>query len=274
MMNEWEKVQEAVAFIRHKTEITPAIGIVLGSGLGDLAYELTNSTSIPYEDIPHFPVSTVEGHAGHFFIGELGGKQVVLMQGRFHYYEGYSMKEVTFPVRVMQQLGIATFIATNACGALRNTLSPGDLLVIEDHLNLTGTNPLIGKNDGRFGPRFPDMSDAYDKELRQLAHRAAEALQYSLKQGVYAGISGPNYMTRSELIMVRELGADVVGMSTVPEVIVARHGGLRVLGISCITDMAIGETMEGISHEEVMEVAQQTKPRFMALMKKIVTEHP
>ena len=274
MTSEWEKVETAVSYIKKKTEIKPTIGIVLGSGLGDLAYELSDHTRIPYEDIPHFPLSTVEGHVGQLVFGQLEGKNVVLMQGRFHYYEGYSMKEVTFPVRVMQQLGIETFVVTNACGALHSTLSPGDLLVIQDHLNLTGTNPLIGKNDERFGPRFPDMSDAYDKQLQHLAHRAAETLGFSLKQGIYAGISGPNYMTRSELIMVRQLGADVVGMSTVPEVIVDRHGGLPVLGLSCITDMAIGETMEGISHEEVMEVARQTKPRFMSLMKEIIKQHP
>ncbi|MDZ5782365.1 purine-nucleoside phosphorylase [Marinococcus luteus] len=264
------KTQEAKEYIQSKYSAAPEVGMILGSGLGDLADDIEAATVIPYEDIPHFPVSTVEGHAGRLVLGELEGKTVVAMQGRFHYYEGYSMQEVTFPVRVMKALGAEFLFVTNACGGMQSSFRPGDLMVIEDHINFTGTNPLIGRNDSDLGPRFPDMSQAYDPVLRGKAFQAAETLEIDLKRGVYGGISGPNFLSRAELILLRNVGADVVGMSTVPEVIVAQHAGLRVLGVSCITDMAVGEEIVSISHEEVMETAAKTKPIFISLMKEIV----
>ncbi|WP_078553158.1 purine-nucleoside phosphorylase [Bacillus alkalicellulosilyticus] len=264
------KIKESVQFIENKIKVQPYIGLILGSGLGELADEIEDSVKIPYEEIPNFPVSTVEGHAGQLVIGTLQGKAVVAMQGRFHYYEGYSMKEVTFPVRVMKQMGVDILLVTNACGGMNKAFSPGDLMLIEDHLNLTGANPLIGPNDSKLGPRFPDMSHAYTPELRAIVEHVAAKLDIPIQKGVYAGISGPTYMTAAELIMLRKLGGDVVGMSTVPEVIVARHGGMRVIGISCVTDMAIGEELEGITHEEVMEVANRTKPRFIKLVQEII----
>ncbi len=266
----FEKVNESCQYINEKITKQPTIGLILGSGLGELADEIDHAVRIPYETIPHFPVSTVEGHAGQLVIGSLLGKEVIAMQGRFHFYEGYSMQEVTFPIRVMKQLGVQLLIVTNACGGMNDRFSPGDLMIITDHLNMTGTNPLIGPNDERFGPRFPDMSYAYTPALVEFVTKTAEGLQIPIQKGVYAGITGPTYMTAQELIMLRNLGGDVVGMSTVPEVIVARHSGLNVLGISCITDMAIGEEIEGITHEQVVEVANRTKPTFIKLMKEVV----
>jgi len=265
-----EKIKETAAFITEKLSETPKIGLILGSGLGELADEITSAVNIRYEEIPNFPVSTVEGHAGQLVIGELQGKQVVAMQGRFHYYEGYSMQEVTFPVRVMKQLGIELIVVTNACGGMNKNFAPGDLMIITDHLNMTGDNPLIGRNIDELGPRFPDMSNAYTPELVSLVEKIGERLDIKLQKGVYAGITGPTYMTAAELIMLRELGGDVVGMSTVPEVIVAKHMDMKVIGISCITDMAIGEELEGITHEQVVEVANRTKPKFIQLVKEIV----
>ncbi|MDR6224576.1 purine-nucleoside phosphorylase [Desmospora profundinema] len=271
-MSRYEQIQEARARIQEKTSHRPAIGLILGSGLGDLANDMEEADVIPYSDIPHFPESTVEGHAGQLVLGRLSGKNVVAMQGRFHYYEGYPQRDVVFPVYVMKALGIKTLIATNACGGMNPDFKAGDLMLIDDHLNLTGTNPLIGPNDSRLGVRFPDMSAAYDKDLIQLAHRVGEELGIPLQQGVYAAISGPAYMTPAELIMLRNLGGDTVGMSTAPEVIAARHCGLRSLGISCITDMAIGEELEPLTHEQVVEVANRTKPRFIQLVKGIIAE--
>ncbi|WP_158735247.1 purine-nucleoside phosphorylase [Alteribacillus sp. YIM 98480] len=265
-----EKVTEAAIYLEEKIVDKPKIGLILGSGLGDLAEEIEAAAEVEYSSIPYFPISTVEGHAGKLVTGNLQGNVVIAMQGRFHYYEGYSMQEVTFPVRVMQALGVETLLVTNACGGMNPSFQPGDLMVIEDHINMTGTNPLIGRNDDKLGPRFPDMSQAYDKSLQKIAENAAESLGISLQKGVYTGISGPAFMTAAELIMLRRLGGDVVGMSTVPEVITARHAGLKVLGISCITDMAVGEEVEGVSHEEVMETASKTKPRFIALVKQIL----
>ncbi|SDH10407.1 purine-nucleoside phosphorylase [Alteribacillus persepolensis] len=264
------KTAEAAGYLEEKITEKPQIGLILGSGLGDLAEEVEGAVKVEYSAIPHFPVSTVEGHAGRLVMGKLKGKSVVAMQGRFHYYEGYSMQEVTFPVRVMKELGIETLVVTNACGSLTTSFQPGDLMIIDDHINMTGANPLIGKNDEKLGPRFPDMSQAYDRTLQQTALNAAKTLGFSLQKGVYTGISGPSFSSAAELVMLRRLGGDVVGMSTVPEVITARHAGLNVLGISCITDMAVGEEIEGISHEEVMETASKTKPRFMALVKQIL----
>lgn len=265
-----ERIKETATFITGKLSETPKIGLILGSGLGELADEITSAVKIRYEEIPNFPVSTVEGHAGQLVIGELQGKQVVAMQGRFHYYEGYSMQEVTFPVRVMKQLGVELIIVTNACGGMNKNFAPGDLMVITDQLNMTGTNPLIGQNIDELGPRFPDMSHAYTPALVPVVEEIAERLGIKLQKGIYVGISGPMYNTAAELIMYRELGGDVVGMSTVPEVIVAKHMDMKVIGISCITDMAIGEELQGITHEEVVEVANRTKPKFIQLVKEII----
>lgn len=272
MVGRYEQIQEAKAWIQANSSHQPVIGLILGSGLGDLADEIEEADVISYTDIPHFPESTVEGHAGQLVLGRLAGKTVVAMRGRFHYYEGYSQQEVVFPVYVMKALGVKMLIATNACGGMNADFQAGDLMVIDDHLNMTGSNPLIGPNDARLGVRFPDMSDAYDKELIHLTHRVAQKQGLSLQQGVYAAISGPAYMTPAELVMLRNLGGDTVGMSTAPEVIAARHCRLRCLGISCITDMAIGEALEPLTHEQVVEVANRTKPRFIRLVKGIVAE--
>ncbi|MBN2909773.1 purine-nucleoside phosphorylase [Polycladomyces sp. WAk] len=272
MANRLQQIQEAKAYIEQQTDIRPEVGLILGSGLGVLADEIEDAVKLPYETIPHFPVSTVEGHAGQLVIGKLEGKNVVAMQGRFHYYEGYSQQEVVFPVYVMKFLGVTTLIATNAAGGMNPTFVPGDLMIITDHLNMTGDNPLIGPNISELGPRFPDMSRAYDPELVELAEKVAERLDIRVQKGVYAGVSGPTYLTPAELIMLRNLGGSAVGMSTVPEVIAANHAGLRVLGISCITDIAIGEELEPLTHEQVVEVANRTRPRFIRLVKGIIKE--
>ncbi|SDW55622.1 purine-nucleoside phosphorylase [Marininema mesophilum] len=268
----FDRIEEAKNWIQQKTSHVPEIGLILGSGLGDLANDIEDVTVIPYSDIPHFPVSTVEGHAGQLVVGQLSGKTVIAMQGRFHYYEGYPVQEVVFPVYVMKALGVKVLIATNACGGMNSTFAAGDLMLIEDHINMTGVNPLIGPNDSRLGVRFPDMSEAYDRELITLAQQVGESQGLSLQKGVYAGVSGPTYMTPAELIMLRNLGGDTVGMSTVPETIVANHAGMKVLGISCITDMAIGENLEPLTHEQVVEVADRTRPRFIRLVKGILDE--
>ncbi|WP_127585944.1 purine-nucleoside phosphorylase [Paenibacillus koleovorans] len=274
-----QQLEEAVRYIQSKLNgLTPAIGMVLGSGLGDLAHEVEQAIAIPYSDIPHFPVSTVEGHAGQFVVGKLEGKAVIVMQGRFHYYEGYPFQKVVFPIYVMKLLGVTTIVITNAAGGMNRAFRPGDLMLISDHINLTGDHPLIGRNDPKLGVRFPDMSEAYDREYRALAHRLSSQIrgddgdQLELQEGVYCGISGPAYMTPAELKMLVIVGGDAVGMSTVGEVIVARHAGLRVLGISCITDMAIGDELEPLTHEQVMAVANKTKPKFIALVKAFVRE--
>lgn len=267
-----KKIHEAKDYISSKLTFSPEVGLILGSGLGDLADEIEAPVVIDYKDIPHFPVSTVEGHAGKLVVGKLQGKQVVAMKGRFHFYEGYTMQEITFPVRVMKALGVKSLIVTNACGGLNPHLYAGALMIINDHINLMGTNPLIGNNYDELGPRFPDMSTAYDKDLIELAHKVAKAQDIETKEGVYIGISGPNYFSKAELKMVTLMGADALGMSTVPEVIVAKHGNMKVLGISCVTDMAIPEELESISHEQVMEMANQTKPRFIKLVKGILKE--
>lgn len=267
MENIFEKASEATQFIQKKLTITPTIGLILGSGLGELAFEIEESVLIPYEEIPNFPVSTVEGHEGQLVIGKLNGQNVIAMQGRFHFYEGYSMQEVTFPVRVMKMLGVSTMVVTNACGGMNPSFAPGDLMIITDHINMTGENPLIGPNEKQFGPRFPDMSTAYTRELVPVIENVGNDLGLNLQKGVYVAISGPTYMTAAELIMLRKIGGDVVGMSTVPEVIVARHMDMNVIGISCITDMAIGEELEGVTHEQVVEIANRTKPKFIKLIK-------
>lgn len=274
-----QHIQEAAQWISDQIDRRPLeIGMVLGSGLGDLAHQVEHPVTIPYDRIPHFPVSTVEGHAGQFVIGQLEGKSVIVMQGRFHYYEGYSMKKVVFPIYVMKQLGVQSLIITNAAGGMNREFAAGDLMLISDHLNMTGDNPLIGIHHPELGVRFPDMSQAYNREYRELAKRIGEQMseergeKIRLQEGVYAGITGPNYLPPAELSMLAKLGGDAVGMSTVGEVIAASHAGLRVLGISCITDMAIGEELEPLTHEQVVAVANRTKPVFIELVKRFVKE--
>ncbi|MDI9475880.1 MAG: purine-nucleoside phosphorylase [Natronincolaceae bacterium] len=266
------KLEETKKYLSDNIKEAPEIGLILGSGLGTMAEEIENAVVIDYKDIPNFPISTVEGHAGQLVIGKLMDKQVIAMKGRFHYYEGYSMGEVTFPVRVMKAMGVELLLVTNACGALNPNLYPGALVVINDHINMTGNNPLIGPNYSELGPRFPDMSDAYDKDLIQLVHRVGDKIGVETHEGVYVSISGPAYSSKAESKMFRLIGADTIGMSTVPEVIVAKHSGLKVIGISCVTDMAIFEGSETISHEQVMEIADKTRPKFISLVKSIIGE--
>lgn len=269
-MADREKAVTAAAYIQKRAAQSPKIGLVLGSGLGVLAEQMTRAVKIPYRDIPSFPISTVPGHAGQLVLGKLGGNDVVTMQGRFHYYEGYALSEVTFPVRVMHELGVETVIVTNAAGGINESFESGDLMLIRDHINFTFRNPLIGRNQPEWGPRFPDMSEAYDRTLRKLAREVASEQGIRLQEGVYAGVTGPSYETPAEIRMLRTLGGDAVGMSTVPEVIVARHMGMRVLGISCITNMAAGVLDQPLSHEEVMETAERVRGTFMTLVTEIV----
>ncbi|TCP31732.1 purine-nucleoside phosphorylase [Scopulibacillus darangshiensis] len=264
------QLNEAVKVIESQMTIKPQIGMILGSGLGVLADELTDAVQIPYESIPHFPKPTVEGHKGQFVVGLLDQVPVIVMQGRFHYYEGYSLEQVTLPVRVMTSLGIKKLIVTNASGGVNTSFAAGDLMLITDHINMLGTNPLIGPNDNALGNRFPDMSAAYDPELQGLTKQAASDLEIKLKEGVYLATSGPSYETPAEVRMMRTLGADAVGMSTVPEVIVAKHSGLSVLGISCISNAASGILQQPLSHEEVMETTEKVKVHFIQLVKDIV----
>ncbi|PBB05502.1 MULTISPECIES: purine-nucleoside phosphorylase [Salimicrobium] len=265
-----EAVKEASAFIEGKLDKTPAIGLILGSGLGVLADEITNPVTIPYKDVPHFPESTVSGHKGQLVIGELEGKQVIAMQGRFHYYEGYTMKEVTFPVRVMKSLGISDLFVTNAAGGINESYEPGQLMIIKDHINQMGDNPLIGPNDDSMGVRFPDMSEAYDRTLIETAQNKADDLGLKVEQGVYVGNTGPVYETAAEIRMLRTLGGDAVGMSTVPEVIAANHAGLRVLGISCISNMAAGILDQPLTHDEVIETTARVREDFLSFVKAVV----
>ena len=263
-------IKTAAKYILDRTDYRPTIGLVLGSGLGSLADLIENPSFFPYEDIPNFPVSTVEGHEGRLVIGNLNGKTVVAMQGRFHYYEGYNMNEVTFPIRVMKLIGVESLIVTNAAGAVNTNFKPGDLMIIDDHLNLSGSNPLIGKNLDEFGPRFPDMSVAYDKNYRNLVEEIGKSLNLDLKHGVYAMMSGPTYETPAEIKMVRILGGDAVGMSTVPEVIIANHSGIKTVGISCLTNMAAGILDQPLNHEEVIETSNLVKSNFITLMKEVI----
>ena len=267
MNNLYEKIQESVKYIQSKINIKPQIGLILGSGLGVLGDEVENPTIIKYNEIPNFPVSTVEGHAGQLVIGKLEKKDVVVMQGRFHFYEGYPMQDVTFPVRVMKALGVDTIIVTNAAGGSNESFTPGDLMIITDHINFGGNNPLIGPNDNRLGVRFPDMSKAYTPELIDIARNAANELGINVKEGVYMFLTGPTYETPAEIKMAQKLGADAVGMSTVPEVIVASHSQLKVLGISCITNMAAGILNQPLNHEEVIETTQKVQNEFLSLVK-------
>ncbi|CAI6056945.1 Purine nucleoside phosphorylase 1 [Cohnella sp. JJ-181] len=244
----------------------PEVGLILGSGLGVIGDDMEQAVTIPYEDIPHFPVSTVEGHAGELVVGRLQGRPVALMRGRFHMYEGYEPERTALPVRVMKALGIKTLFVTNAAGGVNLDYEPGNLMIISDHLNLTGRNPLVGPNDNALGVRFPDMSDAYTRRLRDIARNTAAELGIPVREGVYAGLLGPNYETPAEIRMLRVIGADAVGMSTVSEVLVARHSGLEVLGISCISNMAAGILDQPLSHEEVMETTERVKQQFIRLV--------
>lgn len=266
------KYQDAVAYIEPKLTEKPTIGLVLGSGLGVLADEIENPLIIPYEEIPGFTKSTVVGHKGQLVIGKLHGKQVVAMQGRFHSYEGHDLDAVVFPIRVMKLLGVETMIITNAAGGINESYGEGNLMLIRDHINLTGRNPLIGPNDDQMGTRFPDMSEAYSKELRNLAKEVAAQQGINLQEGVYVGLLGPSYETPAEIRMLRILGADAVGMSTVPEVIVARHMKVNVLGISCISNMAAGILEQPLSHEEVMATTERVKAQFLTLVKGVVSK--
>lgn len=264
------KLAETRRFLGERVNIMPELGLILGSGLGGFAKLIEHKVVIPYGEIPHFPVSTVEGHAGQLVFGQVGGKQVVAMQGRFHYYEGYSLGEVTFPVRVMQVLGVTGLIATNAAGGINPAYRPGDLVLIKDHLNLMGDNPLRGENLSSLGPRFPDLSEGYDFEWRQKAMHAALDINLQIQEGVYAAMSGPSYETPAEIRHLRTIGADLVGMSTVPEVIVANHGGMRVLGISCVTNMAAGILPQKLSHAEVIETTERIEKQFIRFVRAII----
>lgn len=270
MENMLQKIQEAKSFLAEKLGFEPEVGLILGSGLGVLADEIANPVKIKYEDIPHFPVSTVEGHAGQFVAGDLEGRKVIAMQGRFHYYEGYTMQEVTFPVRVMVALGMKNMLVTNAAGGANESYIPGDLMIITDHINFTGTNPLIGKNFEELGPRFPDCSEIYDKAINKEIDEIAKDLGIRLQKGVYQMNPGPTYETPAEVRMARILGADAVGMSTVPEAVVARHAGIKVTGISCITNMAAGILDQPLHHGEVVETANMVKKTFIQLVRSIV----
>ena len=268
-MDEMKRIRDAAKVVRDALGEAD-VGLILGSGLGDYAKTMQGAKCLAYSEIPGFPVSTVAGHAGQFVLGTLHGKRVIMMQGRFHYYEGYSMQDIALPVRVMQLLGVKTLLVTNACGGVNLSFAPGDLMVISDVLSLTADNPLIGKNLDEFGPRFPDMSCIFDKSLRVLAHQTAEKLGMKLQEGVYMQFTGPCFETPAEIRMARVLGADAVGMSTVPEAIAARHGGMKVLGISCITNMAAGILDQPLTHEEVTVTANRVKGQFKALLDGII----
>ena len=269
-MNEWEKVQESVKFIKEKTDTVPEIGIILGTGLSPLGDKITEKVVIPYKEIPHFPVSTVESHVGNLVIGKLGGKNVCAMQGRFHLYEGYHPLQIAFPVRVMKFLGVKILIESNAAGGLNPLFKPGDLVIIVDHINLMGENPLIGPNDERFGVRFPDMSQVYDSELIRLAEEVALENKIPVKKGVLVGLKGPNLETKAEYRFLRLIGADMVCMSTIPEVIAAIHVGLRVFGISVITDMCLPDALKPATFEEILKVASSSEPLLTKLVEKLI----
>ncbi|MFP4498180.1 MAG: purine-nucleoside phosphorylase [Vulcanimicrobiota bacterium] len=270
-----KQMEETAEYIKKKAPgFQPEIGLILGSGLGVLAEEIKDPVRIPYSEIPNLKTSSVKGHAGELFLGVLENKKVMVFKGRIHFYEGHSMQEITFSVRMMQAMGVKTLVITNACGGLKDNMRPGDLMVISDHINLMGTNPLMGINDDELGPRFPDMSNCYDLNLRRMALRCMEEIKIDPPvSGVYCAVSGPNYETFAETRYIKAIGADAVGMSTVPEVIVAAHAGIKVVGVSCITDV-IHEPGVEVTHDEVLEVARKAKPKFLELMRKIVSSIP
>lgn len=279
----YEKVKEAAEFIRSKYDREIKVAVVLGSGLGAFADELENAVKIPYEEIPNFQRSTVEGHAGQLVLGEIENISIAVQQGRFHFYEGYEMEQIIVPVRTFGLLGVKNLILTNAAGSVRTSFKPGSLMLIRDHINLMGVNPLRGANDHRFGPRFPDMTNVYDLEFQEIASSEAQKIaqerveqgvdkirQQILRRGVYCGLSGPTYETPAEIRMIRLLGADAVGMSTVPEAVAARHQGMKVLGISCITNLAAGMSDDVIHHEEVMETGARVAATFKELLRRVI----
>ena len=269
--NVYARAEQAARLIRGRTNLKPQVALVLGSGLGGFADEFEEAIAIPYAEIPGFATSTAEGHAGRLVIGKVADVPVIAMQGRVHYYEGYTLEEVTFPIRVFKLLGIERLILTNAAGGIDIELNQGALMVISDHLNLMGDNPLRGPNDERFGPRFPDMSEAYSRELQENTVAEARSMGIEIRRGIYAALAGPSYETPAEIHMMRALGADAVGMSTVPETIVARQMGMEVLGISCITNMAAGISDEPINHAEVMETGQRVHATFTKLLRGIIS---
>jgi len=266
----FEQVEQAARLLRGRLGTPPGIAIVLGSGLGAFADRLSEAVSVPYADIPHWPPARVVGHAGVLVAGTCGGRRVLTLSGRAHFYEGHGLPAVTFPTRVLGRLGVKTLLLTNAAGGINTSFRPGTLMVIDDHLNLMGSNPLIGPNDDRFGVRFPDMTLVYAPRLRAIADQAAAAAGLALRHGVYAGLHGPSYETPAEIRFLRAIGADAVGMSTVPEAIVARHMGVEVLGLSCITNPAAGVLPEPLDHGEVLQVAERVSGEFMALLEAIV----
>ena len=270
----YSRAENAARAIRARTEVKAKIAIVLGSGLGGFAEEFQERVSLPYREIPGFVSSTAEGHVGSLVIGKVESVPVLAMQGRVHYYEGYTLEEVTFPIRTFKLLGVNTLILTNAAGGIDVQLTQGALMVISDHLNLMGVNPLRGRNDERFGPRFPDLTEVYSRELQELASEEARALDITVRRGIYAALPGPSYETPAEIHMLRAFGADAVGMSTVPEAIVARHMRMKVLGISCITNMAAGIGESPINHAEVMETGQKVRETFTQLLRRVIAKLP
>jgi len=269
----WEQVQETVSFIKEKTNFTPEYGVILGSGLGSFTDDMTIEFTLPYGEIPNFPVSTVQGHKGALVFGTIGTKKVVAMQGRFHYYEGYNMKEVTFPVRVMNLLGVQKLIVSNASGGVNPDYKVGSIVLIKDHINMMPEHPLRGKNDERFGPRFVNMSEPYSRKMIAKAKEIALKMNIKVQDGIYLGLQGPTFETLSEYKMVKNVGADCVGMSTVPEVIVARHMNLETFGISVITDMGNEDSIETITHAEVLEAANKAEPFVRQLIGMLIAEY-
>lgn len=267
-----DRINMAVNYIEDKIEVKPRLGLILGSGLGDLAEEIKDSVEISYKDIPSFPVSTVKGHKSQFVIGRMGNQNVIAMQGRFHYYEGYNMEEVVMSVRVLKKLGVTHLIVTNAAGSVNKSFEPGNLMIIKDHINFMGMNPLIGANLDDFGPRFPDMSEAYSEELIKKAEHCAKKINLIIRKGVYCAFTGPSYETPAEIEMIRTIGGDAVGMSTVPEVITAVHSGIKVLGISCLTNMAAGILDKPLNHKEVVETSKKANKKFKLLVKEVINE--
>ncbi|NLW14679.1 MAG: purine-nucleoside phosphorylase [Erysipelothrix sp.] len=268
----YDKVLESFEYIQTQTDVKPKVGIILGSGLGSLVDKIDIKKSLPYEDIPHFPKSKLEGHAGNLVMGTLGNYDVAVMQGRFHFYEGFEMKEVTYPLFVMKLMGVTHLIVTNACGGINPTFAPGDLMIIDDFINGVSTNPLHGPNDERFGPRFPDMSEPYNNDFRKIAKKVASDLDIEHHEGVYAFFQGPYYETREEIKMYGKWGADAIGMSTVPETIVSNYLGFKTLGISVITNMATGLRDGKHSHEEVVEIANRTSLKLCEWVEKLLEE--
>ena len=269
----WEQVQETVSYIKEKTNFTPEYGVILGSGLGSFTDDIKIEFSLPYNEIPNFPVSTVEGHKGALVFGTIGDKKVVAMQGRFHFYEGYNMKEVTFPVRVMKYIGVKKVIVSNASGGVNPNYKVGDIVIIKDHINMMPEHPLRGKNDERFGPRFVNMSEPYSKNMIVKAKELAQNLNIEVKDGVYLVLQGPTFETLSEYRMVKNVGGDCVGMSTVPEVIVARHMEMECFGLSVITDMGDEENIEEVSHAEVLKAAEKAEPQVRNLIKELILKY-